>query len=101
MDLPLATPELDHDALRFNLLLPTQQNSRKKVTILLLIQTKVEDEIYSPSPVFRTPCGSRVLRFSSMILVAHAPFLYPSHTYFLSLLYKIACGANSPISGQV
>ena len=37
-DLPLATPELDHDALRFNLLLPAQQKSRTKVTLLLLMQ---------------------------------------------------------------
>jgi hypothetical protein len=36
LDLPLATPELDHDALRLNLLLPAQRKSRTKVTPLLL-----------------------------------------------------------------
>jgi hypothetical protein len=97
MDLALATPKLDHNALRFDLLLLAQRKSRTKVTLLLLIQKNnprwrllsfswyrkiIQDEGYSPSPDTQNSlCFHGFLQFSSTIFAARA-LLSPSTTQF-------------------
>jgi hypothetical protein len=73
MDFPLATPELDHDALRFSILLLAQRKSRMKVTLLLLYSEL--PRISTVPPVFL----SRSLSCVFSPLFPHTSFL----TFFL------------------
>jgi hypothetical protein len=96
MDLPLATPELDHDALRFSLLFPAQQ--------------KIKDEGYSPSPDIGKQSRMKV---TLLLLIFITPYIFQGfsslfrdpHRAHCSLLTtfpllpisvcKVACGTNS------
>ena len=105
-------PSLNHDALRFNLLLPAQRKLGTKVTLLLPIQKIDKDEGYSPSPssisnfcdqksLFLLQSFLRPESFLSRlcIFLRRSPSIH--HTSFLSSLSKIVCGSNFLVRGQV
>jgi hypothetical protein len=104
---------LSHDALRFNLLLLSQQKLGRKVTLLLPIQKIDQDKGYSPSPSSISNFYDQNSFFFLQSFLGLESFLShlcifflhrsPSvhHALFLSSLDKIACGVNPPVCGQV